>query len=153
MNPMNEMVEPYYALINTSRGDKPAVVVVNSALRIFPQRHLFPWHLKIVITCRELAEQGMPTSGENQLLYSIEDTISAEILSGRNGVFLARITCGGTRELLFRICDPKVAHGQLQALVSAEPALREWQYTLEEDVNWHLCQPELRLLESDPRFN
>jgi hypothetical protein len=150
---MMEVIEPHYTLIKTSRGKKPALVVVNSALRNFPRQHDLPWHLKIVITCRDLAEQGMPTADENQVLYSIEDSIAAEILADNNGMFLARITCDGRRELVFRMHDADIAAVKLQHLVSTNHAVREWEYRMEEDPDWRLPQPELQLLVKDPRFN
>jgi len=38
-------------------------------------------------------------------------------------------------------------------LASVAPAEREWEYRMEQDSEWILAEPELRLLERDPRIN
>src|SRR5688572_3441285 len=109
---------PHYTLIKTSRGDDPAIVVVNSALRMFDQRERFPWHLTLTIKAKSLELNGMPTSDENAVLYQVEDQISGRLLGGDNAVFLARVTCQGQRELAYRVADPEIADERLQELVS-----------------------------------
>jgi hypothetical protein len=150
---MSEVVAPHYTLINTSRGSLPAVVVVNSALRDFDQRSQFRWHLRIEIECKELADRGMPTRSEGIVLYQLEDEIGAALDLQGNGIFAARITCNGHRELLYRIHDPEKAAPKLQQLIDNPTPLREWDFRMEEDPNWNLIQAELRLLEKDPKIN
>lgn len=145
--------EPYYTLINTSKGKDPAVVVVNSALRTFDARSLFLWHLRIGIACKVVGNNGMPTAEECQVLECLEGTISKPLQLQQNALFLARITCQRERSLLFRVQDPEIASELLQSLVSEASPLREWDYRMEHDPDWELAQPELRLLESDPRCN
>jgi hypothetical protein len=144
---------PHYTLIETSRGNAPAIVVVNSALRTFDQRDCFAWHLSINITCNHLGEKGMPTTEEGQVLYQLEDEISNYLLKENNAVFLARITCQGQRELTYRVHDPELANEQLEALVTTHSSLREWEYRMEQDPHWELAQPELKLLEKDPKYS
>lgn len=150
---MAKLPDPHYTLINTSRGNDPAVVVVNSALRTFSGRATFPWHLAVVIFCRDLAQHGMPTASETAILDRIEDALSRILCRDDNALFLARITCSGSRDLLYRIHDPELASSQLQQLLSSPVSQREWEYRLVEDMAWHLAQPELRLLEKDPRYS
>lgn len=150
---MSEVVAPHYTLINTSRGSLPAVIVVNSALRSFDRRDEFPWHLRIEIDCKELAEKGMPTNAEGKVLYQLEDEIGAALDLQGNGIFAARITCNGHRELIYRIHDPEKAASNLQRLLENPTPLREWDFRMEEDADWNLVQAELRLLEKDPKFN
>ncbi len=145
--------KPYYTLINTSKGKDPAVVVVNSALRAFEDREAFPWHLKLNIDCKLLGANGMPTTQEVEILQHLEDDISSVLQAGENAIFLARITCLGARDLLYRVHDPEAANNALQQLVSAPSQLREWDYRMEQDTDWELAKPELQLLEHDPRFN
>lgn len=145
--------EPYYTLINTSIGDDPAVVVVNSALRTFKNYEAFPWHLRISIDCKLLGTNGMPTSEEGDILYHLEDSITKPLQVVQNALFLARITARSERILIYRVHDPKKANDTLQALVAELSPLREWDYQMEHDADWELAQPELRLLEHDPHFN
>lgn len=145
--------EPYYTLINTSRGEDPAVVVVNSALRSFDGREAFSWHLKLTVGCKLLGANGMPTAQEIEILNHWEAEISAPLQAGQNAVFLARITCRGERELLYRVRDPELANATLQQLVAPSSQLREWDYEMKQDAGWALAQPELTLLERDSRFS
>jgi hypothetical protein len=145
--------EPHYTLINTSFGKDPAVVVINSALRNFPSRQTFEWHLRIGIDCKLIGSNGMPTSAEGEVLHLLEEQIASSIDLQRNVIFLARITCRGERVLLYRVHDPEVTNDALQLLVSPESQLREWDYQMEHDPDWELAQPELQLIEKDIQFN
>jgi hypothetical protein len=144
---------PYYTLIETTRGPDPAIVVVNSALRMFAHRDYFPWHLSIQISCKTLGANGMPTAAERTILGELEEKISSHVLAAANSVFLARITCHGTQELKYRVHDPEVANTPLERMTSALAPLREWEYRIEHDPTWKLADPELSLLERDPRIN
>lgn len=143
---------PHYTLIETSKGEDPAIVVVNSALRRFDERARFPWHLSVLIDCKQLAQHGMPTTEENEALYQVEDEISKLILERQNALFLARITCRGQRELVFRVNDPEIADQMLRQSLSATTPIREWEYRMEHDGAWDLARPELLLLEKDPKY-
>ena len=145
--------EPFFTLINTSIGDDPAVVVINSALLTFKGREDFPWHLRVNIDCKQIGANGMPTSEEIVALQQLEDSIEAPLKADQNAIFLARITARSERVLLYRIHDPEVANNALQSLVATASPLREWDYRMEHDIHWNLAQPELHLLEHDPRFN
>jgi len=145
--------KPYYTLINTSKGKDPAVVVVNSALRGFEHRDVYAWHLKMTIDCKYVERNGMPTAREVAALEQLEDENFASILAEQNAVFLARVTCRGRRELMYRIHDPGPANEVLQKLVSQPNPSREWDYRMEYDPGWALAQPELNLLERDIRIN
>lgn len=147
------VLEPYYTLINTSKGDDPAIVVVNSALRTFNDRQAFPWHLKISIDCKVLGGNGMPMPEEGKVLLRLENAIVSPLQFAQNAIFLARITCRGERVLLYRVHDPEAANDALNQLVSEASQLREWDYRIEHDPDWELAQPELQLLERDPRVN
>lgn len=145
--------KPYYTLINTTKGEDPAVVVVNSSLRNFEDREAFSWHLKLNIDCKFIGANGMPTPSEVEILQGLEDDISTALQAEQNAVFLARITCRGARDLLYRVQDPAAANTALQQLISKPSQLREWDYRMEQDVGWELAKPELQLLEHDLRFN
>lgn len=139
---------PLYTLINTSKGNDPAVVVVNSALENFSDKQVFPWHLKISIDCKLVGNNGMPTAEEGECLQQLEREIESTIQSDENAIFLARVTCRSQRTLLFRVRNPEVANTLLQSLTSSPRQIREWDYVMERDSEWRLAQPELGLLKS-----
>ncbi|WP_439450054.1 DUF695 domain-containing protein [Stenotrophomonas sp. ATs4] len=148
---MRETPAPFYALINTTLGEAPAVVVVNTALRSFAGRDAFPWHLRIGIRCRELGDNGMPTPEELEVVTRLEGQLESSIGADGNAVFLARITARGERVLLYRVDDPEQANDRLQRLLAAPAQLREWAFQMEYDLDWALAQPELDLPLQDPR--
>ncbi|HIE4563355.1 TPA: DUF695 domain-containing protein [Stenotrophomonas maltophilia] len=145
--------EPYYTLIDTSIGNDPAVVVVNSALRNFKNLAAFPWHLRINIDCKLQGQNGMPTTEESKVLHNLEVSIATPLQATHNAIFLARITARNQRVLLYRVHDPEAANDVLQILSTEDTPLREWEYEMEHDATWELAKPELHLLEQDPRFN
>lgn len=145
--------KPYYTLINTSRGNDPAVVVVNSSLREFQHRASYAWHLNITIDCKHTAAFGMPTAEESEILIELEEAITKSLKPSVNAQFLARTTCRGVRTLIFRIRAPQMASDALQILCSEERPLREWAYIIELDPDWSLAQPELSLIEKSRNIN
>jgi hypothetical protein len=147
-----DLPTPHYTLIDTSRGEHPAVVVVNSALRSFNNRQLFPWHLKIEVAWQWVGSNGMPTQEEGKLLYALEDLLASQLGAQRAVLFVSRITCKAVREISFRVSDPKSANEVLQLEIN-KPAIRAWEYRMEEDPEWKLASPELNLIDKDTRFN
>ena len=138
-----DLPEDHYTIFNATRDDLPEVIVVNDALLAFPHREVFPWHLCVRIDAKELAENGMPTSEESELLFQIGDRIEEIVLGartrfgGRNALFLARSTWDGLRELYFYVHDPEITHAALQALIDAGDDERSWEYEMQDDPQWH----------------
>jgi hypothetical protein len=127
--------EPHYTLFNTSRNDLPEVIVVNDALLAFQHTEIFPWHLEVTIQAEALADEGMPTPDESKLLFEIGDTIESAI-EGKNGLFLARSTWDGQRQLSFRVHDPEQANDALLSLLANKPHARFWEYRMHSDPEW-----------------
>lgn len=144
---------PHYALFDTSKGNDPAVVVVNSSLKLFKERRVFPWHLNITLICEVIADKGMPSTEENQVLNQLEDSIFEKLSFGENTLFLSRITCRGVRELGIRVRDPELTNSVLQNLLSLPNPLRQWNYAMKNDPDWVMAQPVLDLLERADNMN
>ncbi|WP_311193835.1 DUF695 domain-containing protein [Stenotrophomonas oahuensis] len=138
---------PYYTLVQTSIGENPAVVVVNSALRRYSGRAGYPWHLRVTIECASLGDNQMPTNGEQQVIDVLGDEILASVSVDQNAIFLARVTALGERVILCRVADPELANSALQRLISLGENSREWSFWMEKDEDWELARPELELLE------
>ncbi len=144
--------EPHYRVLSASRGDVPAVIVLNDALVSFEHEDLFAWHLEIVIEAKNLAENGMPTKSEtkaldklgDQIEKALEDAVTAT--AATNMLFFARITGDGQRELIYRVHDPEIANTALGVAISKHTA-REWSYRMERDQAWDSVQAlrDLRL--------
>jgi hypothetical protein len=136
-----ELPEDHFTLFDTTRDELPEVIVVNDALRRFEHPEIFPWHLRIRIEARDLAENGMPTPEESKVLFEIGDRIEMQVLGGRtnngarNALFLARSTWNELRELYFRIHDPEITDAVLRLVVS-EDCARQWEYRMTHDPQW-----------------
>ncbi|WP_313459977.1 DUF695 domain-containing protein [Stenotrophomonas sp.] len=138
---------PYYTLVQTSISGKPAVVVVNTALRRYSGRAGYPWHLRVTIECVYLGDNQMPTNDEQQVIDVLGDEIFASVSDDQNAIFLARVTALGERVILCRVADPEMANSALQGLISSGEHSREWSFWMEKDEDWELARPELELLE------
>jgi hypothetical protein len=143
-----EYPEPEYALFETSREELPAIVVVNAALQSFPHPDVFAWHLSILISANEMAEQGMPISAESEVIGAVGDEIEAAVLADSNALFLARETWNGTRQLVYLVHDPDTANEALQVLIAQPAPKREWDFRMDHDPSWSLAEPYLALFES-----
>ncbi|MGH8286011.1 MAG: DUF695 domain-containing protein [Steroidobacteraceae bacterium] len=137
-----EVPKVHYTLFNNKRDGKPEIIVVNDALLAFPHIDVFPWHLYVELQVRELADNGMPTHNESQLLFRIGDRIERTVLGGRtefggeNALFLARSTWNAIRELHFQVHNPDIADGALHELLEAETWQRDWEYVMKHDPKW-----------------
>jgi hypothetical protein len=145
--------DPHYSLIDTSRGDMPAVVVVNDAVFSFSHKDVFPWHLEISIEVADVAENGMPTSREAKVLDDLGDAIESVLEQGRtkhgstNALFLARVTCDARREVIYRVHDPELANSALSKAVEKHQT-REWSFNMSRDDSWETAQVFQDLYES-----
>jgi hypothetical protein len=142
-----EFPQPIYNLYDTSRDGLPAIVVVNAALRDFPHRHLFVWYLSVIIQPVEVADQGMPTPEESEILNQVGDEIEDAVLDYRNALFLARETWNNSRQLIYLVHDPEIANTALQELIAREDQKREWEYMMKQDMEWEFAELFLELLE------
>lgn len=139
-------------LIMATRNGMPELLSANEALARFPHTPIFPWHLSVVVTAQEVAEDGMPTPAEGDVLMAIGDKIEATVLGGRtatgaiNALFLVRSTWNGFRELEFYVHDAEIAHAALQALTDSQEWARGWSSTLEQDPDWEKATPVFQLL-------
>ena len=146
--------EAHYTLFDTQRSGMPEVIVVNDALLKFVEIEVFPWHLCIIIEAKDLVENGMPSPAESSLLFAVGDELEKTVLDGRtqqgatNALFLARSTWNKTRELLFQVHDPKIAHEALQALLNSRKWEREWEYKMSNDKSWSNAAHLFRLFPS-----
>ena len=143
---MNYSPKLGYAVIDTSIGSMPAVVVVNSDVQDLLSRKIFLWHLRIEVDLKHIVGNGMPTRVESDALCEFEDAIEADLVCDNNAVFFARITCNGARVIVYRVVDPEVANRVLQAHLNKPDPIREWDYHMQQDAGWDLARPELDLL-------
>lgn len=135
--------EESFAAIQAVSDGLPDVWIVNVALDDFAQRLAFAWHLSILIGMADVTELGMPSGSEQDVLGQLGETLGRNLKAGGNALLLASITWNGTRQLLYRVRDPEVAHAYLTSVVGDPSPVREMDYRMEEDAAWSLAETYL----------
>ena len=129
------MSEDRYCLLEGQKDGLPAVIVIDREA-FTPERRGHQWHLSVMMDCQELADQGMPTREESLVLDREGDRVEAIVQATSRGIFMARVTCHGTRQLLFRVSDPAIVAKALQDEIARNQNERPWDFRMWEDVEW-----------------
>lgn len=131
--------EEKFAVVESTVDDKPAIIVVNTSLRKFKHKKQYGWTCSLVISYKETALNGMPTTEESDFVYNyieeLDKTIKGDSLQP-NALYLARITWNGTCEVIWQVKDPKVVHEYLGVIINAKTYPRELDYRIEFDEKW-----------------
>ena len=120
------------------------VLVVNSALCRFEHLEIFPWSLSVIVFAEALADNGMPTAVESELLAQVDDEIETAVLANHNAILASRSTWNGERQLLFRVHSAERANDVLQGLIAGNSA-RAWDFRMEQDPAWSAVSHYLQL--------
>ena len=115
--------ENRYSIVHSSLDNKPAVIVVNSGIREFEPKDVFGWTCSLIIDFQDLAQNGMPTREESDIVLDYFEKLDADIRGDEihpNALFLARITWNGTFEAIWQVNNPKIVHEYLQKNNSQE---------------------------------
>ncbi len=114
-----------------------SIMVLNDALKGYPYKSEFPWHLWIKIPIVDQQGDNMPTEREAEVLNELED----EFINSLEGVvglhFIARLTWNGQRELFFYLDDPEKANDVLSAYAESDRPKRQFEYRMEHDPYWN----------------
>ena len=144
--------EERYQIVKFRQDSLPGVMVLNRSLNKFEPKEVFEWHLSIMIMLQDLIENGMPSASEREILDPYGDYLDAVVkgddLDKPNALFLARITWNKTRELIYRIHDPKPTAGFLEAHITEKAYPRKFDYRVDHDPEWKLTAWHLDTLNS-----
>ena len=138
-----------FAILEWQDEGLPAICVVNQSLANFELKVVFGWHLSIVLNCQQIAEQGMPTRDEKQVLDRFGALLDRHLKADGNALLLARITWNATRQLLYRVYDPEIANQYLVGIIDAESQLREFDFQMIHDEKWEQAKFYLKNWESE----
>lgn len=137
-----------YSLLDFRQDELPGVAVVNTALRNFEPREVFAWHLSIMLQLNDLAENGMPSKMEVEVIDEfgdfLDEKIKGEDNEKPNALFLARITWNATRELIWRVYDPEITDKFLKNLIENGNPIREFEFRMDSDNEWNLAEWHLK---------
>ena len=117
-----------------------AICAVNQSLANFEPKIVFAWHLSIIVEFAHLAENGMPTSDERELVRQIGKGFDENLKADGNALFLARITWNGTQQFLYRVYDPEAANAFLMDIVDNNKEVRPFDFKMEHDEEWKLAK-------------
>jgi len=129
-----------FRIVRWFEDDLPAICVVNQSLDNFEPKTVFAWHLSIVIDCKNLANNGMPTPNEKDILDRISKHFDENIKVDSNALFLARITWNGAQELLYRVCNPEITNDFLVNISNSNKNIREFEFRIDHDRDWKLAE-------------
>ncbi|WP_242929360.1 DUF695 domain-containing protein [Pontibacter vulgaris] len=140
--------EEEYSILEFEQEDLPGVAVINSALRDFEPKQVFSWHLSIMLELEDLAENGMPSPQEQEIVDEFGDKLDALIKGPNkekpNALFLARITWNETRELIWRVFDPEIANNDIQQIIKGGNTPRQFDYRMDDDEDWKMTEWHLK---------
>jgi hypothetical protein len=125
-----------FAILEWQEDGLPAICVVNQSIANFEPKVVFGWHLSIGLDCEELADNGMPTQQERQVLDRIGEQLDGNLKANGNALFLARIPWNGRRQLVYRVHKPEVANQYLVAMIDGRSQVREFAFQMEHDQTW-----------------
>jgi len=132
-----------YKLVEFRQDNLPGVAVINRALQDFEPKIVFSWHLSLMLRFEDLIENGMPSQTDRDVVDTFGDMLDiqfkGEDKEKPNALFLARITWNATRELIYRVFDPKPVNAVLSKIIEAKSHPREFDYRIEDDPNWELA--------------
>lgn len=141
-----------YAIIEYSQNNQVGMATINSALKNFEHKAVFPWHLSLIILCNEVNAEKIPAKAENEVLLEFEERLGEALQSNGNAVFFASITKNGYRELIWRVHQPEIANDYLLDIIHREDHPRPFDFTLEEDKGWYKTEWHFNMLDKTPDY-
>lgn len=135
-----EIPEEVFAALEWQDEGLPAICMVNQSLANFEPKVVFAWHLSIIVELADLAENGMPSSEENDLVGQIGNHFDESLKIDGNALFLARTTWNGTRQFLYRVYNPETANAFLMDIVDNDKQVRPFDFKMEYDGEWKLAE-------------
>ena len=128
--------EESWTLIEYKMDDLPCIAMVNSGLMDFEHGEIFRWHLSLIIDLEGIADNGMPSQEERDVVDPFCDQLDEEIKAGGNALLLVRETWNKTRRLVWMVYDADIAHQHLQFIIDHHRHPRPFDYRMEVDSEW-----------------
>lgn len=135
--------EDTFTLVNIAGDSLPAIGMFNERLVNFAGKDAYPWNCSVVIKCKDVYTSGLPTDAEAEVLNSFEDYLEVRIADNRdnpNAIFFGRLSWNSTRELIWKVKDPKPVAAFLQSVMDDTSAVREIDFIIEIDKDWKLTE-------------
>ncbi|RZJ47958.1 MAG: DUF695 domain-containing protein [Flavobacterium sp.] len=144
--------EEEYQIIEFKQENLPGVGVINLSLIDFEPKEVFSWHCSIMLNFENFIENGMPTNNDVLIAEKFEDFLSEKIKGDDkekpNALFLGRITWKETRELIWRVYNPKIVNEFLEEIIEKKKHSFQFDYRIENDEEWKLAEWHLESVKS-----
>ncbi len=131
--------DDHYSIVECESEGKPSIIVVNSGLKGFKNRDVFGWNCTLMIEFKDLADNGMPTHEESDIVLDYVEKLDSAIKGNPdhpNALFVARETCDGQMQVYWQVNEPKLVHEYLQSIIQEKSYPREMEYRIEYDDEW-----------------
>jgi hypothetical protein len=140
--------DDFFSVIEFRQEEHIGIATVNSALRQFKGKEVFPWHLSIFFELKSIDSAGLPSEMEADVIDHLEEILNKE-MKGKdilkpNALFLARIDWNGTTEFIWRLHDPQHPYDYLKGLLDNKSYKRPFDFRIDEDINWELAEWHLK---------
>ena len=138
-----QQTQDNFCVLNIEGDSLPAVGMFNVRLARFADWALYPWNCSVVVRCKEVNDAGLPTDSEASVLNSFEDSLDARIVADKshpNALYFGRLNWNSTRELIWKVKDPKPVAAFLQSVIDYKNAVREIDFKIEYDKEWEMTK-------------
>ena len=133
-----------YQILEFIQEELPGIAVINKSLIDFEPKEVFSWHCSVMVHFNQLIENGMPDVTDRTKVEEFEDWLDDEIKGEckekPNALFLGRITWNKTRELIWRIYEPKKTNEILNKLIETKDYELPFDYRIDPDNEWNLAK-------------
>lgn len=141
--PVVTIPEESFSVVTYTVDEMPAVASINAALANYEHKKYFEWNCSLIVECKELVENGMPSPAEIELLDKFEDELTQNLAGDGeipNAIFFARITRNGSRQLIWKVHLPKQAYDYLAGVMQSDKYPRNFEFVIERDVDWKMTE-------------
>jgi hypothetical protein len=137
------LVEPVfptenYSIFKLTVDNGLAFATMNTGYNNYPNKSNFPWCAQILLSIQDKNDNGHPIDEEAVVLNDIEVRIT-EFLKRTQVVHpIGRVTRNGERDIIYYIDKPKFNQKETKEFFDEINAIRNLNFTLEEDAKWKL---------------
>lgn len=136
--------DEYYQIIKFKQEGKYGIAVINTAIQSEELIEVFYWNCSILIELKNSTENGLPSKEESEILVDFEEYLNKNINGVSeekpNALFYGRITWNSTRQLIWKVHNPKITNDFLQELIESGNYAFEFDYRIEDDRNWEITK-------------
>lgn len=120
---------------------KPGIGVANEGLRGFEPKEAYMYCCKVTALLEEKKSSGLPTDDEMAVFRKFVDILDYVVkgpdLDRPDGLFAGYMISSGRMESVWMVSRPDIVAERLNAYISSERYLRNFESRIEEDPQWN----------------